>query len=459
MFNVEQANNWLGAKKLGGWTRYPRDSEAEKIQALQSKGMQQERGKMHFDLNPAHNVLPQNDVYVFEDEKGKPVAFVIASGNSDSIDMNNVLGCESSGAVEPRYLEAVTTLAATDKDFDMKMEEAARKVVQQEGLENVKDKLLVQTFLPPQGGTDNSPVISTGGYIGGFGLGAASGASAAKEAVQEKVDEQDEQEDEQEDQNQNPQRFRKEIKAQEAKQFTKTAEEEAVEAAEQEIDDEAMDAAMAEAAQMAAEGKEVPPDFVLKRAEYFKEIADAEKLDKRKEGYKKIHKEKAMERYQADAYERYQVLLAKHGGDKEAAMQAYDKEVFTQLSLATIIKENLVMNRNQIALVLESIEKEGERGGGAFPITYAMTEETFEQIEEYLNHPQNRNCGIQRGEKYLKLLDFTHSFKQELNEQLEQSNLTEPQQQPVNHGNRRARPIEFRKGIKRTVIDEQIHTN
>jgi len=459
MFNVEQANSWLGAKKLGGWKIYPKSADADKIQELQEKALQQPRDPKHFAQEPAHNVLPKNDVYAFEDEHGQPVVFVIATGNSENIEMNNVLGCETSGAVQPQYREAVRALAQTDNDFNLKMEEAAKKVVQQEGLENVNDKLLVQTFLPPQDSIDNSPLITVGGYGSGILSAAVSGMHTEKEKTvkEEKIEEQ--QQDE-EDQTQ-LRAMRNAIKKQEAKQFTKAAAEAAEEAAEQEIEDEAMEAAMAEAEQMAADGKEVPADFVLKRAKYFREMADTEKLDKRKEELKKTYEEREIESYQDDAYERYQKLLLEHGGNKKIAMQAYDKEVFNQLSLTTIVKENLVMNRDQIALVLESIESEGERGKGAFPVTYAMTEETFTQIEEYLNHPQNSNCGIQRGERYLKLRDFTLSFKQELDTQLEQDgHLPEPQQsEQVNHGSTVSRPVEFKKGIKRIVKDDQIHTN
>lgn len=179
MFKVEQANSQLGARKLGGWKRYPRTPERQEAAKVQEIADRQERGKKHFTRGTStdiRNALDKNDVYIFEDESGRPVVFVLAFGDSDQIDMTKVLGCETSGAVEPQYLDAVKVLAQTDKDFEMKMTEAAQKVANQEKLENVNDKALVQTFLPPPQNIDDDPLIKV--PTGGIGYGIASATSS-----------------------------------------------------------------------------------------------------------------------------------------------------------------------------------------------------------------------------------------------------------------------------------------
>jgi hypothetical protein len=88
--------------------------------------------------------------------------------------------------------------------------------------------------------------------------------------------------------------------------------------------------------------------------------------------------------------------------------QQIDPTIVNQMSLIALVQNDLEFNADTLAQIMESIEKNiaVDTGQGlAVAVALEMKQSTFDRIEEYLNHPQNKGCGIKRGKNYIALRD------------------------------------------------------
>lgn len=181
MFDFKEANNWLRASGRGEWKVLESSSDDRAGQELNKIAERQPRGKSMKTGRNLAEVRKKSNVYYFESAQGNSAGgepqvliFILGFGSSDSIqNINDLMGCEPSGAVSPEHMFAVEALSDSCTDFEYKIKEIVKKVVNGEKIKDEEQKALIQTFLPPyQEGYEVQP-----GLIGG-GLGFRTSASS-----------------------------------------------------------------------------------------------------------------------------------------------------------------------------------------------------------------------------------------------------------------------------------------
>lgn len=177
MFDFTEANKWL--KNRGQWKVLESSSDDKAVKELSNLAERQPRGKSIKTGRNLAEIRRNSNVYYFESTQGtstgepQVLIFIIGFGSSDCIqNINDLRGCEPSGAVSPEHMFAVEALSDSCTDFESKIKEIVKKVMNGEKIKDEEQKALIQTFMPPyQEGYEVQP-----GLIGG-GMGFRTSAS------------------------------------------------------------------------------------------------------------------------------------------------------------------------------------------------------------------------------------------------------------------------------------------